>query len=108
MGQCFKKDLRKLQLVKNKAARLILRCLYRTNINRMHFDLKWLKVEDRMIAAILLSTWFYILKLHWISIINYNLTFSHMNMWATEGRFLLPYAKTHFLKRKVSFRAIKL
>ncbi len=52
-----KKDLRKLQLVQNKAARLILRCPYRTNINRMHFDLKWLKVEDRMIAAILLSTW---------------------------------------------------
>ncbi len=49
-----KKDLRKLQLVQNKAVRLY---PYGTNINSMHFNLKWLRVEDRIIASILLSTW---------------------------------------------------
>ncbi len=44
-------------MIQNKTARLILQCPYRTNINQMHFDLQWLKVEERMIAAILLSSW---------------------------------------------------
>ncbi len=57
MANATKKAFEELQLVQNKAARLILQCPYGTNINNMHFDLKWLRVEDMMIAAILLSTW---------------------------------------------------
>ncbi len=107
-----KKDLRKLQLVQNKAARLILQCPYRTNINRMHFDLKWLKVEDRMIAAVLLSTWkvlHFKTPLDQYNKLQFNIqSHEYVTRRATEGRFLLPYAKINFLKSTVTFRAMKL
>jgi hypothetical protein len=42
-----KKDLGKLQLAQNRAARLALGCVQRANINYMHVNLSWLKVEER-------------------------------------------------------------
>ncbi len=78
----------------------------------MHFDLKWLKVEDRMIAAILLSTW---KVLHFKTpLAQYNKSqlnvhsHEYVTRWATEGRFLLPYVITNFLKRTVTLRAMQL
>ena len=41
-----KRNLRKLQLPQNRAARLALGCTQRTNINDMHVNLYWLKVEE--------------------------------------------------------------
>ncbi len=99
-------------MIQNKTARLILQCPYRTNINQMHFDLQWLKVEERMIAAILLSSW---KVLHFKTLLDqYNKLQSNVQSHeyvtrrATEGRFLLPYAKTNVLKCTVTFRAIQL
>ena len=43
-----RRDLGKLQLALNRAARLALGCTQRANINNMHVNLSWLKVEDRL------------------------------------------------------------
>lgn len=47
------KDLGKLQLVQNRAARLTLNCNRRTNIIRMHRTLGWSLVKDRMVISLL-------------------------------------------------------
>lgn len=41
------KDIKKLQVLQNKAARCALRCSYTTNIKEMHGNLKWLSVKQR-------------------------------------------------------------
>ena len=43
-----KKDLGKLQLAHNWAAQLALGCTQRANINNMHVNLSWLKLEERL------------------------------------------------------------
>ena len=48
-----KKDLVKLQLAQNRAARLALHCNQRANINTMHASLSWLRVEERLTASLL-------------------------------------------------------
>jgi hypothetical protein len=48
------KDLAKLQLAQNRAARLALNCTYRTKINNMHASLSWLRVDERLTASDLL------------------------------------------------------
>jgi hypothetical protein len=45
-----KKDLAKLQLAQNRAARLALNCTYRTN-NNMHACLSWLRVDEWLTAS---------------------------------------------------------
>ncbi len=101
-------DFRKIQLVQNKSVRLILQCPYRTNINIIHLDLKWLRVEDRMIAAIMSSTW---------TVLHFNTPLDQLKSnvqsheyatrRATEDRVLPPNVKNNFLKCTVTFRAIK-
>ena len=46
-----KKDLGKLQLVQNRAARLAPRCTQRANINNMHVNLSWRKVEETLTSC---------------------------------------------------------
>ena len=46
------RDLRKLQLAQNRAARLALKCTWRAN-NNMHVNLSWLKVEERLTSSLL-------------------------------------------------------
>ena len=46
-------DIGKLQLAQNRAARLALKCTQRANINDMHVNLSWLKVEERLTASLL-------------------------------------------------------
>ena len=43
----------KLQLTQERAARLALKCARRANINNMHVNLSWLKVEDRLTSILL-------------------------------------------------------
>ena len=49
-----RKDLVKLQLASNRAARLALHCNQRDNINAMHASLSLLRVEERLTTSILL------------------------------------------------------
>ena len=48
-----KRDSGKLQLAQNRAARLALGYTKRANINNMHVNLSWLKVEERLITSLL-------------------------------------------------------
>ena len=48
-----KKDLGKVQLIKDRATRLALKCTRRANINDMHVNLSWLKVEERLTSSLL-------------------------------------------------------
>lgn len=106
-----KKDMSKLQLVQNKAARFALHCPYRTSIHSMHAGLQWLKVEDRMAAALLLSTWSLLQSktpADQYSKLNNNLaSHTYVTRRVTEGRFSLPKANTNFLRRTVGYRAMK-
>ena len=47
------KDLVKLQLAQNRAARLALHCNPRANINTMHASLSFVRVEERQTASLL-------------------------------------------------------
>lgn len=47
------KNIRKLQIAQNKVARVALNCSLRTNISKMHEDLSWLLVENRLKLSIL-------------------------------------------------------
>jgi hypothetical protein len=49
-----KKDLGKLQLAQNRTARLALGGTQRANINNMHANLSWLKVEEKLTSSLLL------------------------------------------------------
>lgn len=49
-----KTDLTKLQLIQNRAARLALRCPFRTSTSARHERLSWLKVEDRLTCTLIL------------------------------------------------------
>ena len=42
----------KLQLVQNRAAQLVLGYTQRANINNMHVNLSWLKVEERLTSSL--------------------------------------------------------
>lgn len=51
-----KKDIAKLQIAQNKAARLALKCRNRTNVIKMHESLSWSMVEQRLMASLI---WFF-------------------------------------------------
>ena len=46
-----KRDLGKLPLAQNRAARLALGCTQRAGINNMNVNLSWLKVEERLTSS---------------------------------------------------------
>ena len=48
-----KRDLGKLQLAQNRAARLALKSTQRANINDIHVNLSWIKVEERLTSSLL-------------------------------------------------------
>ncbi len=48
-----KKDMWKLQIAQNKAARLALNCSVHTNVLNMHRNLSWLPVENRLKVSLL-------------------------------------------------------
>ncbi len=52
-SSAFKELLRKLQIARNRAARLVLGCSPSSSMNDMHNQLKWLIVETRLAANLL-------------------------------------------------------
>lgn len=49
-----KKDLFKLQLTQNRAARLALRCSIRESVMSMHKSLTWMLVEERLAYSLIM------------------------------------------------------
>ena len=107
-----KKDLRKLQLVQNRAARLALQCRNRTDILRMHECLSWLMVEQRLLASLTLffrSICFSNKPNCLYKLIQYT---SNINNYSTRQvvmeRFTVPMAKSNAIKKTVMYRAMSI
>jgi hypothetical protein len=49
-----KSDLNKLQLVQNRAARLVLKCSLRANVLFMHSRLSWLSVKQKLHSSLIM------------------------------------------------------
>lgn len=106
-----KKHLMKLQIIQNKAARLVLRCPYRTNLNTIHNKLEWLTVEDRWKSSL-------VRLIKNIQEQQHPVDFYHQleqvkeretntTRYSTKHYFRLPKAKTNYMCKTVIYRAIK-
>lgn len=107
-----KKDLAKLQVVQNRAARLVLGCSSRTSIHKMQTTLSWLSVEKRLA----LSTVTFLsetMKTHRPEFMIHQVVFcntvhKHDTRKAGKGDIVQPNPITNSLKRTVLYRAIKI
>ena len=103
-----KKDLRKLQLAQNRAARMALECTQRANINNMHVNLSSLK--ERLTSSLLvfvrgidmlnaLSCLFGLLG-------HSSDTHAYPTRHATRGLFTVPESRTDYGRCTVLHRAM--
>ena len=103
-------DMKKLQIVQNKAARCALNCSYRTNVKDMHDSLGWLTVSQR-------STYFLLnfirnIKCTQSPIILYKSLLKncaqheYQTRHVTDGRFNFPTVKTATIQKTVMYRSI--
>ena len=106
-----KKDLVKLQLIQNRAARVALCCTKRTNINKMHATLGWPLVRDRLqISLLSFVRNISFSKLPSILYNQLNFSFvihSYSTRHASQGLFVLPISNTNSMQHTVLYRAIK-
>ena len=105
-----KKELNKLQLVQNRAARLVLQCSNRTNVSLMHKRLSWLPVEHRLFVSLL---YFFrkVLSSRHPTFLADQLEYienshTHFTRKALSGDLVLPRPRTNYLKSTVHYRAI--
>lgn len=101
--------LNRLQLVQNRAARLVLGCPYRANVYKMHSKLHWMMVDKRQQYNLL--TFFYKMS----NIKKPTCLFSriqlvrnshhHHTRQGAKGLYVLPRART-WARKSVLFRAI--
>lgn len=105
-----KRDLGKLQLVQNRAARLALRCTPRHNVNKMHVKLSWTLVTERLMVSLLVFLR-NINELKHPTCLYKQLTPSskihtYKTRHATRGCYQIPKAKTESMKSTVLYRAM--
>ena len=105
-----KKDLLKLQLVQNRAARIALSCPKRTNIKNMHSTLGWPLVEDRLHIS-LLSFVRGIISSKVPTVLYGRLEFSsdvhtYNTRHSSQGLFTLPFSKSNSMQHTVMYRAM--
>ena len=106
-----KKDIVKVQMVQNRAARIALCCSKRTNINIMHATLGWPLVEDRLCIS-LLSFVRGIMSTRVPTILYGQLKFSsdqhtYNTRHALQGLFALPISQSNAMQHTVMYRAMK-
>jgi hypothetical protein len=99
-----------LQLAQNREARLGLGCTPRANINNMHVNLSWLKVEERLTSSLLVFV-------RGIDMLNapsclFELlahgsdTHAYPTRHATRSLFTVPKSRTDYGRHTVLHRAI--
>ena len=104
------RDLGKLQLAQNRAARLALQCPSRSNVDVMHGKLSWVKVKDGLTVSLIVflrnireskyPTCLYTqLRLS-------SDTHEYNTRHATRGCYQLPKAKKESMQRTVLYRAM--
>ena len=105
-----KNDLNKLQIAQNRAARLALNCSNMTNVLKMHKNLSWLLVEQRLKANLLCLFRNISFKKEPYTLyksINYTSERHHyQTRRVTSGGFTKPKPKSEFLKATVMYRAM--
>lgn len=106
-----KRELAKLQVVQNRAARLVLGCSPRTGIHKMHTALSWLSVEKRLALSTATCLNEAIKTQRPESLIQQVVFCNTAHKYATrkagKGDIVLPNPKTNSMKRTVLYRAIK-
>ena len=107
-------DLKKLQVVQNRAARLVLGCSLRSNVNRMHACLSWLTVENRLKCNTLVlfksvMTNELPVFIH-AQIVSSNTMHNHYTRGSSNGQLELPTSKNknNALRRSFIFRSLTL
>ena len=105
-----KQELNKIQLTQNRAARLALHCSFRTSIEKMHNELSWMKVNERLACSLILffkniytlHKPFYLYSELLLACESHNYGTRH----ALRGAFTQPKPKSDALKKTVLYRAI--
>ena len=105
-----KKDVGKLQLAQNRAAQLALGCTQRANINNMHVNLSWLKVEEKLTSSILV----FVRGIDMLKapsclfkrLAHSSETHAYPTRQATRGLFTVPKSRTDYGRCTVLHRAI--
>ena len=105
-------DLKKLQVVQNRAARLVLGCSLRSNVSRMHTCLSWLTVENRLMcnSLVLFKS---VMSSKMPDFINKQVVFSntvhkHYTRGASNGQLVVPIPRTNALRRSFIYRCVTL
>ena len=102
-------NIKKLQLVQNRAARVALSCNWRTNVIKMHKSLGWLNVRNRLLYLLMVfiknvtitKSPLIIYRKLWFS----SLVHTHSTRHAVGGCFTLPSSSTA-MQRSVMYRAM--
>jgi len=103
-------NIKKLQVIQNKAARVALSCGFRSNVDKMHEILLWFKVKNRLVYS--LMVFLYNVITHKTPLTLYTkLSFSidthhYPTRHAVGGSFILPKVKTKSIQRSVGYRAM--
>jgi hypothetical protein len=99
-----------LQLAQNRVALLALGCTQRANINNMHVNLSWLKVEERLTSSLLLfmrridmlNTQSCLFEL----LAHSSDTHAYHTRHTTRGLFTVPKSRTGYGRHTVLYRAM--
>ena len=102
--------IKKLQIMQNKGARLVLGCSPRANIVEMHKKLKWLSVEKRLTASMLMF-FHKVIQTQRPQFIFRTIGYradihSHNTRAAMRGQMTLPLPKSESLKRTFYYRTV--
>ena len=102
--------INKLQIMQNKAARLVLGCSPRANVDEMHKQLKWLCVEKKLTASVLIF-FHKVIQSQRPQFIYRGIGYradihSHHTRAASRGQMTLPLPKSERLRRTFHYRAV--
>ena len=102
-------NIRKLQLVQNKAARVALSCSWRTNVIKMHKTLGWLNVRNRLLSLLMVFIKNVIItkspQIIYRKLCFSSLVHTHSTRHAAGGCFTLP-SSSKAMQRSVTYRAM--
>uniref|UniRef100_A0A4W5P3U4 Reverse transcriptase domain-containing protein n=1 Tax=Hucho hucho TaxID=62062 RepID=A0A4W5P3U4_9TELE len=105
-----KKDIKKLQMAQNRAARLSLHCSNRMNIIKMHQNLSWLHVKNKLLSSLLIFfrnvTFFKKPQYLSVQLVHTSNTHNHQTRQANSGQLKQLKPRTNCLKSAVLYRAI--
>ncbi len=107
-SSALEKHLKNLQMVQNRAARLVLHYQFQTNVNDMHRKLSWLPVKVKLHLRLLV--YFYkVFKYHtpcffFEKLVYVGLRHDYKTRQVSKDQLFLPYPRTNLMKKTVLYR----